>query len=205
MINEKYLEVKKEGIESAPLTFEILNSVPHTENEKDNEKMKSRHWRFLFICCAFGLRPSECSRLLGDKKNKFHEFTKPDQNGIFYLKIYQPKLITLEVKNRWKSIPILFEEQRLAIEFIKAQNFKKPLTKTIHNFISPKHNNYGGRKGFLDEMLKPERGPQLFENISLWLGHTSLDRSLRNYKQRNRVQYLLMPTKKDLKIVSSQN
>lgn len=30
---------------------------------------------------------------------------------------------------------------------------------------------------------------QKFENVSVWLGHTTLDRSLRNYKNKQIVNY----------------
>jgi hypothetical protein len=42
---------------------------------------------------------------------------------------------------------------------------------------------YGGRKGFVDLMLSKE---QTFENISVWMGHSTLDRTWRSYKQRRK-------------------
>ncbi|MFZ4403324.1 MAG: hypothetical protein ACOYOK_04410, partial [Pseudobdellovibrionaceae bacterium] len=80
----------------------------------------------------------------------------------------------------------LFDQQAQALDMIKSGEFKRPLTKTIHLHISERHNNYGGRKGFMDLMLSLG---QKFENISVWLGHTTLDRSLRNYKNKQIVNY----------------
>jgi hypothetical protein len=42
---------------------------------------------------------------------------------------------------------------------------------------------YEGRKGFSDLMLS--RG-QALENISIWMGHSPLDRTWRSFKQRRR-------------------
>ncbi|WP_413292320.1 hypothetical protein ACLSU7_13025 [Bdellovibrio sp. HCB185ZH] len=191
LVNESYLEVKKDGAESDPLTFEILESIPFTEDESDSEKMKGRHWRYMYCCLALGLRPSELDRILTDKKNRVHEITRPDKNGIQFLKVFQQKLIHLEPKDRWKSIPILYDQQVLAIEFLRS-SIARPLTKTIHNFVGPRFGNYAGRKGFLDWLLSMG---QKFENISMYLGHTSLDRSLRSYKKKG-VVYYDVPEKK---------
>ena len=192
-LNEAYFENRIDGLESAPLTPEMLEAIKTTDDERDNSKMKIRHWNWLYLSVWFGLRPKEICNLLNDRKNKYHEITKPDARGIRYLKIYQKKLISVPKEKRWKSIPILFPEQNKAIEIIKSQNFRRPLTKTIHNFVSEKHNTYAGRKNFLDLCLKEENGPQLFENVSQWLGHSTLDRSLRSYKQKDIVQYTLPP------------
>ncbi|MGZ3744538.1 MAG: hypothetical protein ACXWRE_13220 [Pseudobdellovibrionaceae bacterium] len=198
-INEAYLAVKKDGAESDPLTFEILHGISITEDENETEKMKGRHFRYLFTTLAYGLRPSELDRILTDKKNKFHEITRPDKNGICFLKIYQAKLINLEPNRRWKSIPIIYPEQLQALQHIKSKDFKRPLTKTIHNFIGARFNNYAGRKGFMDWMLSMG---QKFENCSMYLGHASLDRSLRNYKQKGIVYYDL-PLKKGRNLKSA--
>lgn len=201
LVNESYLEVKKDGAESYPLTFEILYSIPYTEDDSETEKMKGRFWRYAFTTLAMGLRPSELDRILTDKKARFHEITKPDKNGVRFLRIYQAKLINLEPSKRWKSIPILYPEQEQALEYIKIKNFKRPLTKTIHNFIGSNFNNYAGRKGFMDWLLSMG---QRFENISMYLGHTSLDRSLRSYKQKGVVYYDLPVTlKKSRRILNS--
>lgn len=197
---DAFFEKRGGNLESDPITFEMLRKVKISdEHNKFGSKteMQSNHWKFLWICTSFGLRPSECERILGDKTNKYHRAAK-DKNGILCLHIYQPKLISLPQKKRWKIIPVLFSEQIEAIQYIKEQQFKKPLTKTIHRLISDNCNNYGCRKGFFDTMT--DRG-QKMENVSLWLGHTSLDRSLKSYRQRNVVHYDLPETGKALKSV----
>ncbi len=132
-----------------------------------------------------GLRPSEIDALTDKKQMKNWRIEK-DEIGTTIIRVYQPKLISIERAKRWKGIPIIFDQQTEALKIIKSGVFKRPLTKTIHLHISERHNNYGGRKGFMDLMLGLG---QKFENISVWLGHTTLDRSLRNYKNKDIVNY----------------
>ncbi len=79
--------------------------------------------------------------------------------------------------------PILFEEQEFALRIIKTQSFQRPLVKTLHHYFGKGIDLYGGRKGFVDLMLS--KGHTL-ENISVWMGHSTLDRTWRSYKQRRR-------------------
>ncbi len=87
------------------------------------------------------------------------------------------------MEDRWKPIPIIFDEQKFALKIIEAQNFKRPLIKTIRKCFGPGVDSYGGRKGFPDQMLSKN---QLFENISVWMGHSTLQRTWYSYKSRRR-------------------
>lgn len=50
-------------------------------------------------------------------------------------------------------------------------------------YFGPGVTLYAGRKGFSDLMLS--RG-QSFENISIWMGHSTLQRTWRSYKSRRK-------------------
>lgn len=193
-IADAYFDQRPNGLESAPLTPELL--------EKAKNNLLPQAYRWLFLSVWLGLRPSEIDILTEKNKSKKWDITK-DERGVTILKVYQNKLVSLPRDKRWKSIPIIFPQQAEAIQIIKEGKFKRPLTKTIHLHISERHNNYGGRKGFMDLMIgNPKEnkygvGGQKFENVSQWLGHTTLDRSLRNYKNRNIINY-------DLPLVESK-
>ena len=176
-IADAYFDQRPHGLESAPL-------LPN-ELEKARSNLLTPAYNWLFMSVWLGLRPSEIDSLVPKKKMKNWRIEK-DKQGITILRVYQPKLVSIEREKRWKGIPILFDQQVQALEFIKSGEFKRPLTKTIHLHISERHNNYGGRKGFMDLMLGLG---QKFENVSVWLGHTTLDRSLRNYKNKQIVNY----------------
>jgi len=62
-------------------------------------------------------------------------------------------------------------------------NFKRPLMKTIRSHFGDDIDLYGGRKGFSDLMLSKH---QTLENISVWMGHSTLDRTWRSYKSRKK-------------------
>ena len=95
--------------------------------------------------------------------------------------IYQTKIIALPPEDRWKPIPILYEEQEFAMRIIESGNFKRPLVKTMMQYFSKDIDLYGYRKGFTDLMLS--RGNTI-ENISIWMEHSTLDRTWRSYKQK---------------------
>ncbi len=65
-------------------------------------------------------------------------------------------------------------------------SFKRPLAKTVRKHFGMGHDNYAGRKGFVDLMLS--KG-QTLENISIWMGHSTLNRTWRSYKNK-RVYHL---------------
>jgi hypothetical protein len=67
-------------------------------------------------------------------------------------------------EDRWKPIPIIFEEQEFALRIVEGQNFKRPLAKTVRRYFGEGIDLYGGRKGFTDLMLSKD---QVLENISV--------------------------------------
>jgi hypothetical protein len=156
---------------SKPLLPKKLN------REKYN--MLESNFNWLYLTVWFGLRPKEVDNSKNDELWKIERCS----NGLVILWIFQTKLIALPREERWKPIPILYDEQKFALRILEGQNFKRPLVKTIHRYFGKGIDLYGGRKGFTDLMLSKGNG---IENISTWMGHSTLDRTWRSYKQRRK-------------------
>ncbi|GEM_PF-940444 len=137
------------------------------------------NFNWVYLSVWLGLRPQEVDNL----KNKNLWRTETLATGRKILWVFQTKIIALPPEDRWKPIPIIFEQQEFALRIIEAGVFKRPLTKTIRRYFGQGTTLYGGRKGFVDLMLSKE---QTFENIRVWMGHSTLDRTWRSYKQRRK-------------------
>ena len=142
-------------------------------------KINQPNFNWLFISVWLGLRPQEIDNL--HDKNLW-KLEIPVQ-GRKILWVFQTKIVALPLEDRWKPIPILFEEQEFAIRIIESENFKRPLIKTMRKYFGFEIDLYGGRKGFSDLMLS--RG-QALENISIWMGHSTLARTWVSYKNKKR-------------------
>ncbi|MBI4404999.1 MAG: site-specific integrase [Deltaproteobacteria bacterium] len=138
-----------------------------------------RNFNWIFLSVWFGLRPKEIDSL-HDK-----EFWRLEvlPTGKKILWVYQTKIIGIPKEDRWKPIAILFDEQEFALNIVKSGNFKRPLAKTMGKYFGTGVTLYGGRKGFTDLMLSKN---QSLENISVWMGHSTLQRTWRSYKQRRK-------------------
>ena len=190
---------------ATPLNWIDLKNLKTTfETEKLTE-----HWNWLFVGLFFGLRPSEIENLkkIKDKKTKekFYKIEFDKTNKINVLFVYQNKLINLPENKRWKIIPIFEPEQTEALKIIESGEFKKPLNKTLKRLFKIEGiEAYSPRKGFTDLML--ERKYQL-EDISTFLGHSSIETTWRHYK--NKFAYKLpdrqTPPAEALKLVSGEN
>ena len=130
---------------------------------------------FLFVTVWFGLRPEEAEALI----SKRHSY-RIDGDTLW---IYQSKLIGLDEPLRWKPIKIRFKEQRQALEMIKAGSLEKPRNKVLKNLTGRRITLYGGRKGFVDLMLR--RSIPL-ETIAVEMGHRSIQRTWTSYKDKQR-------------------
>lgn len=161
---------------SKPITPEMLN--------KAKPKLKMEHYNWLYLSVWFGLRPKEIDNLHDLSMWKVEKLF----NGRYVLWVYQTKVIALPEEDRWKPIPVLFREQEKAVKILKSDNFKRPIVKTIRTHLSQNVSLYGGRKGFTDLMLS--KGHTL-ENISVWMGHSTIHRTWKSYKNRRKyhVQY----------------
>jgi integrase len=135
------------------------------------EKLPAAQVAWLKLSLWFGLRPGEVTA-----------FSNPARTEIYdtHIRVYQPKLVSLPKPKRWKTIPLGEPEQIQAIEYYKLYGLKRPLAKTLKRHADlPNITCYAGRKGFADLML--QRGHS-FINISLWMGHQTVDRTWKNYK-----------------------
>ncbi|OFZ13433.1 MAG: hypothetical protein A2Z20_08555 [Bdellovibrionales bacterium RBG_16_40_8] len=156
-------------------------SKPISPKELEKAKccMNQRNFNWLFISVWFGLRPKEIDGLRNPELWRAETLA----NWRKILWVFQTKIIALPREDRWKPIPLIFSEQKFALRIIESGNFKRPLMKTMNKHFEKGTTSYAGRKGFSDLMLSKE---QSFENISVWMGHSSLQRTWKSYKSRRR-------------------
>lgn len=173
---------KADGKGAHPLTPQLLKKL--------SDKLPSGQYEYLHATLWLGLRPSELDNIIKDQDKYFqikrqkHPETKAQ---IKVVGIYQAKLTGVDKDNRWKWIPCFHPEQAQAIENIKSEVLKKPLVKTIKRYSGNDNLGlYSGRKGFTDLML--DLGQEL-ENISQWLGHASIERTWKHYKNKNKITF----------------
>ena len=175
LIQEEYFRTSSHKLrESAPISPAMLSIA------KGNAHLSNYQW--LYISVWLGLRPLEVDSLKNESSFKYTE----TPNGTPVLWVYQTKLTSRPTWNRWKLIPLIFPEQKLCISLIKSGEFNRPSVKTIKRLFGTQISTYGGRKGFTDLML--EKG-QDFLDISQWLGHASIERTWRNYKNRLAIHF----------------
>lgn len=167
-ISDSYYDSGKISKESAPLTLRAL--------EKAKSNLNEEHYNWLYVSLQFGLRPSEVDSL---KQSEGKAWKVTRENGYEVLNVYQSKLKGVDRSKRWKKIPCLFLEQEKALALIFDGHFKRPLVKTIKYHIEDGLTTYAGRKGF-EKYLLDRNIP--FEAISSYLGHQSVDRTWRNYR-----------------------
>lgn len=159
-----------------PLTWKLVESRKDAMIDDDLEP----HFNFLYIGLAFGLRPSEIDALHNKNTWKL-EIT----DGIHVLHVYQKKLNMIEKSRRWKPIPVLLPQQKIALKMIEDKNHKRPLTKTIQRFFGEGFDCYSPRKGFTDELLS--EGFELTD-ISVYLGHSDISTTWKHYKNKKAFQ-----------------
>ncbi len=176
LIDAYYTSDRSRRMTSKPLFPKQLVEV--------KKMMKPEHFNWLYISVWLGLRPKEIDQL--KKRNMWKIETL--QTGKKILWVYQTKICSLPPEDRWKLIPIQLEEQEFALRMIVSQVFKRPLVKTVKKYFGSSVGLYGGRKGFTDLML--EKGFRI-EAISQWMGHMSIDRTWRTYKQRQGIKFSL--------------
>lgn len=160
---------------SLPLSPEKLNAA--------KEKFSEAQYNWLKISIWFGLRPEEIDELHNSKAFKI-EFNQ--ERNVPVLHVYQSKLRKIAANRRWKAIPVLFKEQKECLDLIKNGIFERPLHKTVRRHIGRGFTLYAGRKGFTDLMLK--KGQTIFQ-ISIWMGHKNINRTLNDYKDRTLVDF----------------
>lgn len=147
-------------------------------------KLPAGQWEYMRATLWLGLRPSEFDELLKDSK----KYKVSNQNGVTVLSVYQGKLKSVPKPKRWKHIPCFHIEMQKSVDDILNKVVDKPLVKTLRKAAPdlPTIGLYSGRKGFTDLMLSEG---QVLENISLWMGHTSIERTWKQYKNKNLVTF----------------
>jgi hypothetical protein len=145
--------------------------------QKVSGKINAKNFNWIFLTVWFGLRPKEVDNIQDRQYWRVEELP----NGRKILWVFQTKLVALPPQDRWKPIPILFDEQHVALFILEGGVFKRPLIRTMRPHFDDGVNLYAGRKGFSDLMIS--KG-QILENISVWMGHTSIQRTWRSYKDR---------------------
>jgi integrase len=171
---------KKQNVRRAatPLTksnLEVLMNKADIPTESKN---------YFFVTLWLGLRPSEVKAALKDSKVFKVEFDKENKIDVF--QFYQAKLSTKAESDRWKLIPLIYEEQKTAAQLLAQGSVHVPHSKTIANYLGDGFDQYSGRKGFADLML--DLGENVI-HISSWLGHTNIKTTMDHYKDKKRVMY----------------
>ncbi len=169
IIEASYEKKSNRSFPSKPVTPEQLIKIKNQINQLN--------FNWLYLSVWLGLRPQEIDNL----KNSELWRTEKLPTGREVLWVYQTKIIALPPEERWKPIPLLFDEQSFILQIINGGKFKRPLVKTVNKYLGKGHNLYGGRKGFVDLMLSKN---QSLNNISIWMGHSTLNRTWRSYKNK---------------------
>ena len=160
---------------------------------KAKGNFSEENYNWIFISLWFGLRPEEVDELKNE--NSTHPYYLETQDDVSILVVYQKKLentIPTEAE-RWKRIPILYPEQFEALKLIKRGKFERPLPKTMQRYLGKEHaDTYSGRKSFTDLMLGLG---QRLEDIHGWMGHTTIERTWKDYKNRRTVHFTKPPKK----------
>jgi hypothetical protein len=167
-----YYQKRERGLESDPISPEKLESV--------KSSLKKEHYNWLYLSVWFGLRGSEIDSIAEGKHFKI-ETTE----GIPVLHVFQTKLSSLREEDQWKLIPCILPEQLKGIVIIKSGKFTRPGRKVFKSRFTDRTTTHGGRKNFTDMML--DKGYSL-EDISSWLGHTTIERTWKSYKSKKKVR-----------------
>lgn len=154
------------------------------ELDKMKYKLPAGQWEYMRATLWLGLRPSELDGILTDPK----KMTIKKQGKTTVVSVYQAKLASMAKEKRWKHIPLIHPKMIAALADIQSSIVRKPLIKTLRAAAPElaKIGLYSGRKGFVDLMLGLE---QSLENIAMWLGHASIERTWRNYKNKDVVNF----------------
>lgn len=169
LLNAYFTKMRKTMHQSDPLQPAQL--------EKAKPLMGKRHFNWLYLSVWLGLRPLEIDQL----KDRQRFRLRKGADGKYVLWVFQRKLTSLPHRYLWKLIPLFLKQHSIVPQIIKSGEFQRPLVKSIKRYFGESTTLYGGRKDFTDLMLSFD---QDFFNISQWMGHSSIDRTWKNYKSR---------------------
>lgn len=178
-IQESYAESDYYRADGAfPLTLKVLSKLKNGINHLPGQ------YEWMHVSLWFGLRPGEMENLFDPAKHRI-EYDRSLKVNVLW--VYQSKLSSVAKSKRWKPIPVVFDGQKEGLSYIKKGILKRPLNKTLKAATGIDNiGGYSGRKGFTDLMLG--KG-QSFEDISIWLGHASIDMTWKHYKDRKKVSF----------------
>jgi integrase len=150
--------------------------------EQAQPRLIDYNYNWLYLSVWLGLRSEEVDCL---RKPDPALWRLGEENGTPVLWVFQTKLVSVEQDKAWKPIPLVELEQQKCVTIIQEGNFKRPLNKILRALFPDRRiRTYSGRKGFTDLML--DRKYDLVE-ISVWMGHTSIETTWARYKDRTRV------------------
>lgn len=171
-ISDKYLD-KTGGKtkEAKGVTLEVMKVI------KTNLDFSVEEKNWCIVALGFGLRPSEVDMIASNRDDsKFISFTSKT------VTIYQPKLVSKPRPDRYKEVVIKHQFQKDAVKIVKSDSvLKKPLSKKIKRILGEEYGLYSLRKGYTDIMLGLNED---FARISSDLGHSSVDRTWKNYRKK---------------------
>lgn len=176
-IADAYYDKNEQGRVSDPILPAQL--------EKHRNSMTPEWFNWFYLSIWFGLRPIEVDALIKPSGPRtWHAGVK---DGTPFLSIYQSKLTAVPRDKRTKIIPCIVPEQVRGLKLIDAGEFKRPShTRHIKGWFSEHTTLYGGRKGFESLMLSLG---QSIEDISNWMGHQSIERTWRSYKNKQTINF----------------
>lgn len=168
---------------SAPLTPELLEAAKN--------KMIIEHYNWHRWSVWFGLRPEEVDQLHDESQ---YRVEKDEETGVDVLWVYQSKLMSIEEELRWKGIPAFLPEQKKTLDLLGEKKFKRPHSSIIGTATGNRRiTNYGGRTNFKQLMKK---FGQKLENVSMWLGHQTVDTTWEDYTDKQEISFDPPPKKK---------
>nr|BFD65109.1 hypothetical protein HAGR004_01310 [Bdellovibrio sp. HAGR004] len=193
-------DTKEESIRkrALPITRDEIENMRSQISKLNHEEMSYCRW--VVASWLFGLRPSELDRfVLGDQG----EDRVLLENGVKCINVKQTKTVNKSgFRHGYKKIPILSKEQEDALEEILTKPTRRPHPDWMDKKLRIKDKKYrpqghkfdcySGRKGFIDLMLSPEYNQKL-ENISVYLGHSSVTTSYVHYKDKENLHYTPTP------------
>lgn len=165
----------KDGVArpAEPLTLDLLKKL--------KSKLKIEEYNWMFVALWFGLRPSELDRESGQPSIITHRVKK-----IKLLEVNQVKIESDEELESYKYIPVLYLEQKEALELLKSGKLKRPNYKKLQEITGEYITTYSPRKGFADLMI--DLG-QKESDASLWLGHKNIQTTRKHYKDPQNISF----------------
>lgn len=149
---------------------------------KLESQLPTEEYSWMYVSFWLGLRPSEVDRESG----KPHLLPHPTDKSIKVLEVNQVKIESEDEDAGYKYVPILYPEQKRAVELLKSGNLKRPNPKKLKDVTGENIDTYSARKGFVDLM---QALGQRIEDAAMWMGHKDLKTTLKHYKNHSNVPF----------------